>query len=87
MILCFEIGSNISTDPFLKLNLLMFCIIIFRRIMSPSMDHKSNKVMYMLCKFKRTLLGGCQKRSMIQLSNVYPCALKFIKQKVEANGN
>jgi hypothetical protein len=28
----FEIGSNISTDHFLKLALLMSCIVIFRRI-------------------------------------------------------
>jgi hypothetical protein len=40
----------------------------------------------MLCIFKRTLLGGCQ-RFMIKLSNVCPCALKFVKQKVGASDN
>jgi hypothetical protein len=54
--------------------------------MSPSMDHRSNKVMYMLCIFKHTLLGGCQKRYMIKLSNVCPCVLKSMESKVEANG-
>jgi uncharacterized membrane protein len=55
--------------------------------MSPFMDRKFDKITYVLCIFKHTLLGGCQKRSMIKLSNVCPCALKSIKQKVEANGN
>jgi len=55
--------------------------------MSPSMDRRSNKVTHMLCIFKRTLLGGCQKMFMIKLSNVCPYALKSTKQKVEANGN
>jgi len=86
VILCFEIGSNISSNPFLKLVLLMFCIVIFRRIMSPFMDHRHDKVMYMLCIFKRTLLGGCQ-WSMIKLSNVCPYALKYVKQKTRASGN
>jgi len=49
------------------------------------MDHRFNKVMYMLCKFKHTLLSGCQKRSMVRFSNVCPRAFKSMKQKVEAN--
>jgi hypothetical protein len=55
--------------------------------MSPFMDHRSDKITYVLCIFKHTLLGGCQKGSMIKLSNVCPCVLKSVKQKVEANGN
>jgi len=54
--------------------------------MSPSMDCKHDKVMYMLCIFKRTLLGGCQ-RSIINLSNVCPCVLKSVKQKVWVGDN
>jgi len=55
--------------------------------MNPFMDHRSDKVMYMVCIFKHTLLGGCQNRSMIKLFNVCSCALKSMKQKVEINGN
>ncbi len=47
VILCFETGSNISNDLFLKLALLMSCIVISRRIMSPSMDCRHDNVMYM----------------------------------------
>jgi len=54
--------------------------------MNPSMDCKCDKVMSMLCIFKRALLGGYQ-RFMIKLSNVCPCVLKFLKQKVGASGN
>jgi hypothetical protein len=81
VILCFETGSNIFSDHFLKLALLMSCIVISRRIMSPSMDCRYDNVTYMLYIFKCTLLGVCQ-RSMIKLSNVCPCALKFVKQKL-----
>jgi hypothetical protein len=42
--------------------------------------------MYMLCILNWTLSGG-QQTSMIKWSNVYPYALKFVKQKVGANGN
>jgi hypothetical protein len=59
----------------------MSWIIIFCRIMNPSMDCKHDKVTYMFCIFKGTLLGGCQ-RSIINLSNVCPCALKFVRQKI-----
>ncbi len=85
VILCFEIGSNISRDPFLKLALHMSCIVIFHRIMSPSMDI-CDKVMYMLCIFKSTLSSGYQ-RSVIKLSNVCPCLLKYVRQKVGAIDN
>jgi hypothetical protein len=86
IILCFETSSNIFSDPFLKLALFIFCIVIFHRIMSPSMDCKCDNVMYMLCIFKCTLLGGCQ-RSMIKSSIVCLCALKFMRQKARASGN
>jgi hypothetical protein len=52
VILCFEINSNISSNHFLKLALHMSWIVIFHRIMNPSMDSKCNKVTYMLCIFK-----------------------------------
>ncbi len=86
VILCFEIGSNIFNNLFLKLGLLMSHIVIFCRIMNPSMDHKCDKVMSMLCIFKHTLTSGCQ-RLMIKLSIVRSCALKFVKQNVGASGN
>jgi len=86
VILCFEIGSNISRDFFLKLILHISCIIIFCRIMNPSMDHKHDKVTYMLCIFKHKLSGGYQ-RSTIKLSNVCFCALKYVRQKVGAINN
>jgi hypothetical protein len=86
VILCFEIGSNISKDPFLKLVLHMFCMVIFHRIMNPFMDRKYDKVMYMLCIFKRTLSGGCR-RFMIKLSNVCLSALKYVRQKARAIDN
>ncbi len=54
--------------------------------MSPFMDHRHDKVMYMLCIFKCTLSNGCR-RSMIKLSNVCPCALKFVSWKARAIGN
>jgi hypothetical protein len=54
--------------------------------MNPSMDCKHDKVTYMLCIFKCTLLDGCR-RSIINLSNVCPCALKSIRQKVGASDN
>jgi hypothetical protein len=73
-ILCFEIGSNISRNPFLNLILHMSWIVIFHKIMSPSMDRRHNKVTYMLCIFKCTLSSGCR-RFMIKLSNVCPCVL------------
>jgi hypothetical protein len=76
VILCFEIGSNISSNLFLKLGLFKSHIIIFHRIMNPSMDHKCDNVMSMLCIFKRTLSSGYQ-RFMIKLSNVRPCVLKL----------
>jgi hypothetical protein len=50
------------------------------------MDRKHDKVTYMLCIFKRTLSSGCR-RSTIKLSNVYLCALKYLKQKARAIGN
>jgi hypothetical protein len=46
------IGSNISNDHFLKLALHMSWIVIFNKIMSPSMDHRCNKVTHLLCIFK-----------------------------------
>jgi hypothetical protein len=61
----------------------MSYIVIFHRIMNPSMDHRHDKIMYMLCIFKHTLSGGCR-RSMIKLSNVCPYALKSVKQKAKA---
>jgi hypothetical protein len=64
----------------------MSCIVIFRWIMNPSIDHRFYKVTYMLCIFKCTLSCGCQ-RSMIKLSNVCPCALKFVRQNARAIGN
>ncbi len=85
VILCYEIGSNISRDFFLKLTLHMSHIVIFRRIMSPSTDRRHDKVTYMLCIFKHTLSRGCQ-RSMIKLSNVCPCVLKSMRQKARAIG-
>jgi hypothetical protein len=46
--------------------------------------------MIMLCicstYFKCTLFG-VRRRSMIKLSNVCPCALKFVRQKASASGN
>ncbi len=81
-----EIGSNISSNPFLKLTLHMSWIVIFHRIMSPFMDSRCDKVTYMLHIFKCILLGGCQ-RSIIKFSNVSPCVLQYVKQKVEARGN
>jgi hypothetical protein len=54
--------------------------------MNTFMDHKHDKVTYMLCIFNRTLSSGCQ-RSMIKLSNIRPCALKSVKQKARASGN
>jgi hypothetical protein len=86
VILCFEIVYNISRDHFLKLALHMSCIVMFRMIMNPSMDCGGDKVIYMLCIFKRTLSGGCR-RSMIKLSNVCPCALKSMRQKIGAIDN
>jgi hypothetical protein len=53
--------------------------------MNPSMDHRHDKVTFMLCIFKRTLSGSCW-RSMIKLSNVCPCALKSVRQKARAIG-
>jgi hypothetical protein len=70
----------------LKLALHMSWIIIFHKNMNPSMDCKHDKVTYMLCIFKCTLLDGCR-RSIINLSNVCPCALKSIRQKVGASDN
>jgi hypothetical protein len=81
--LCFEIGSKISNNVFLKLVLHMSWIVIFHRILNSSMDHEYDKVMYMLCMFRHMLLGGCW-RSIIKLSNVCPCALKLVKQKAGA---
>jgi len=74
VILCFEISSNISSNHFLNLVLHMSWITIFHRIISPSMNHRHDKVTYILCIFKCTLLGGCR-RSTINLSNVCPCVL------------
>jgi len=54
--------------------------------MNPSMDHKHDKVTYMLCIFKHKLSGGYQK-STIKLSNVCFCALKYVRQKVGAINN
>jgi hypothetical protein len=86
VIFCFEIGSNIFRDLFLKLALHMSWIVIFCRIMNPSMDRKCDKVTYMLCILKHTLSGGCR-RSMIKLSNVCPCALKSVRKKGKAISN
>ncbi len=86
VILCFQIGYNIYKDLFLKLALHISCIVIFCKIMSPFIDHRHDKVTYMLCIFKRTLSGGCQ-RSMIKLPTVYPCALKFVSWKARAISN
>jgi hypothetical protein len=49
--------------------------------MSPSMDHRWDKVAYMLCMFKCTLSSGYL-RYVIKLSNVCPCALKFVNKKL-----
>jgi hypothetical protein len=73
VILCFETRSNIFNNHFLKLALLMSCIVIFNWIMSLSMDCRHDNVTYMLCIFKCTLLGVCQ-MAMTKLSNVCPCA-------------
>jgi len=54
--------------------------------MSAPIDCRHDKVNYVLCIFECTLLGGCQ-RSMIKLSNLYPCALKSMRQKVGAISN
>jgi hypothetical protein len=67
--LYFEIRSNISSNPFLKLVLHMSWIVIFCRTLNSSMDHKHDKVMYMLYMLKHMLSGGCW-RSIIKLSNV-----------------
>jgi len=85
VILCFEIGFKFSRDSFLKLALHMSYIVIFCKIMNPSMDHRHDKVTYMLCIFKHTLSGGGQ-RSMIKLSNVCPYVLKSMRQKARAIG-
>jgi hypothetical protein len=59
----------------------MSWIIILHRIMNPYMDCRHDKVTYMLCIFKCMLSNGCQ-RSIIKLSNVCPCALKFANKKL-----
>jgi hypothetical protein len=84
--ICFGIGSNISNGLTFKLTLHMSWIVIFHRIMSPFVDHKHDKVMYMLCILKHMLSGHCQK-FIIKLSKVCPCALKFMRQKARAKGN
>ncbi len=56
------------------------------RITSPSIERRCDNVTYMLCIFSGMLLGGWCK-SMIKWSNVCPCVLKFVKQKVGAIGN
>jgi len=67
--LCFEIIVTISNDPFLKLALCMCYIVIYHKIMSPSMDHKHHNITYMLCIFSCTL-SNCWWRSIIKWSNV-----------------
>jgi hypothetical protein len=84
--LCFEIGSNISNNLFLKLVLHMSWIVIFCTIFNSSMDHKHDKVMYMLCMFKHMLSCGYW-RSIIKLSNVCTCAQKPVKQKARAKSD
>jgi hypothetical protein len=49
--------------------------------MNPSMDCGGDKVTYMLCIFKNKLSSGWR-RSMIKLSNVCPCVLKSMRQKL-----
>jgi hypothetical protein len=84
--LYFEVGSNISNNQFLKLVLHMSWIVIFHSILNSSMDHKHDKVMYMLCMFKHMLSCG-RWRSIIKLSNVCPCVSKPVKQKAKAKSN
>jgi len=67
--LCFEISVTISNDPFSKLALCMCYIVIYHKIMSPSMDHKCHNITYMLCKLSCTLSNGWW-RSIIKWSNV-----------------
>jgi hypothetical protein len=73
----------ISSDPFLKLTLCMFWIVISCKITSPFKDHN---VTYMLCILSCILSGGWWK-AMTKCSNVCPCILKVVKQKVGANGS
>ncbi len=72
--------------PFLKLDLCTFQIITYCKIMSPYMERKFDNITYMFCILNDTLSTSWQK-PMIKLSNVYPCALKSMRQKVGAIGS
>ncbi len=76
----FKTGVVISNDPFLKLTLCMFWIVIFCKIMSPSKEHKHDNVTYMLCILSWILSSGWR-RSMIECSKVCPWASKSFQQK------
>jgi hypothetical protein len=54
--------------------------------MSPYMERKFDNITYMFCILNDTLSTSWQK-PMIKLSNVYPCALKSMRQKVGAIGS
>jgi hypothetical protein len=56
--LCFQISVTISNDPFKKIALCMCYIVIYRKIMSPSTDHKGHNITYMLCIFSCILSNG-----------------------------
>jgi len=53
-----KISVTISNDPFLKLALCMSYIVIYHKIMNPSMDDKRHNITYMLCIFSCTLSNG-----------------------------
>jgi hypothetical protein len=54
--------------------------------MSPYMECRYDNITYVFCILNDTLLASWQ-RSMIKLSNVYPYALKSMKQKNRPNGS
>jgi len=54
--------------------------------MSPYMERKFYNITYMFCILNDTLSTSWQK-PMIKLSNVYPCVLKSMRQKVGAIGS
>lgn len=61
VILCFEIGVAICNNPFMKLALHMSWIVIYKKIMTPSMKYNCDNLMCMLCISSHTFLGGWQK--------------------------
>jgi hypothetical protein len=70
VISCFEKGVTIFICHFLNSVLLMFCMVKSCKIISPSMEHKHDNVMYMLC----TLVEQCQ---VVKCLNI--CHLILIK--------